>query len=479
MLLAVLTIFLACLGACIGSFLNVVIYRLPRGMSVSRPRRSFCPSCGRQIEWYDNIPVISWIGLGGRCRWCGLPISLQYPLIELAGVVVTMIVWHAARGYCADMPADACWPMIAGLLGLFYCLLALSAMDLENYYVDIRLTWLALLIGLVCHAISPAGVWPAGQYVGPAWGAFAVGCTAALALLHWLWPPLVPEELPIDTPTEQTDSNPSGQTLDSSEQVSGPSPQGTNHTAVHQTATRASHIGLVLLLAAITAGLVVSEVAASQATVRLVPAWLPIGGGLAVLFASILAGSWLPTEADQAIAEAVESERSFAVGQALTEGAVLVASVLAGAALMWLVQRPGTISDVWASVFTWAPWEGVQPVAGLATALTGWVIAGGACWVIRVLFTLALRKEALGFGDIHIIAGVGAVLGPHLAIAGFFLAAPVALMGTAVLMFRKSYRTLPFGPWLSLGFLLATLWGRQLVRYLSVGIEGIRQGFGW
>ena len=92
------------------------------------------------------------------------------------------------------------------------------------------------------------------------------------------------------------------------------------------------------------------------------------------------------------------------------------------------------------------------------------MIAGGVCWLVRVLFTMALRKEALGFGDIHIIAAAGAVMGPHLAIAGFFLAAPVALLGTLVLVFRKRYRTLPFGPWLSVGFLLALLWGGPLVR---------------
>jgi leader peptidase (prepilin peptidase)/N-methyltransferase len=84
-----------------------------------------------------------------------------------------------------------------------------------------------------------------------------------------------------------------------------------------------------------------------------------------------------------------------------------------------------------------------------------------------------LRKEALGFGDIHIIAAAGAVMGPHLAIAGFFLAAPVALLGTLVLVFRKRYRTLPFGPWLSVGFLLALLWSGPLMQQINSAMAAL------
>ncbi|MGA2036897.1 MAG: prepilin peptidase [Acidimicrobiales bacterium] len=71
------------LGLVIGSFLNVVIYRLPRRMSVVHPR-SFCPYCETPVRWFDNVPVVSWILLRGRCRQCHRPISLRYPLVELA-----------------------------------------------------------------------------------------------------------------------------------------------------------------------------------------------------------------------------------------------------------------------------------------------------------------------------------------------------------------------------------------------------------
>ena len=70
-------------GLMIGSFLNVVIYRLPRHKSIVRPG-SACPSCGKPIKWYDNIPILSWLILLGRCRSCGVSISPVYPLVELA-----------------------------------------------------------------------------------------------------------------------------------------------------------------------------------------------------------------------------------------------------------------------------------------------------------------------------------------------------------------------------------------------------------
>jgi leader peptidase (prepilin peptidase)/N-methyltransferase len=71
------------LGLLVGSFLNACIYRLPNDISLSHPKRSFCPQCGSMIAWYDNLPVLSWLALGGRCRSCRTPISWRYPLVEL------------------------------------------------------------------------------------------------------------------------------------------------------------------------------------------------------------------------------------------------------------------------------------------------------------------------------------------------------------------------------------------------------------
>ena len=92
-------------GLFIGSFLNVVVYRVPLGLSVSQPR-SFCPTCRHQLSWWENVPVASWVGLRGRCRNCHQSISIRYPLVEITtGILFALVTWgwdgHAlSAGYC-------------------------------------------------------------------------------------------------------------------------------------------------------------------------------------------------------------------------------------------------------------------------------------------------------------------------------------------------------------------------------------------
>ncbi len=126
------------LGSTVGSFLNVCILRLPANASVLRPR-SRCPQCATPIAWYDNIPVLSWLALGGRCRSCRQPISLQYPLIELA-VAAT---WAASAAYYGFS-----WQAVAGAV-FGTLLLGIAVTDARHYLIPDEYTWGGLGLGLV------------------------------------------------------------------------------------------------------------------------------------------------------------------------------------------------------------------------------------------------------------------------------------------------------------------------------------------
>ena len=89
------------LGALIGSFLNVVVWRVPQGMSIVHPP-SACPECGHRIAWHDNVPVVSWLLLRGRCRSCGARISVRYPLVEAGTAVAFALTAWGAYALLAD-----------------------------------------------------------------------------------------------------------------------------------------------------------------------------------------------------------------------------------------------------------------------------------------------------------------------------------------------------------------------------------------
>lgn len=135
------------LGLAVGSFLNVVIYRLPReDLSISHPKRSFCPSCEKAIRWYDNLPVVSWLLLRARCRDCGQHISFRYPLVELASGLLALYLYHR-------------FGLTLTFLAYFYfvmCLLAIALIDLELMVIPVSLMYPATIIGLIVATVEPS-----------------------------------------------------------------------------------------------------------------------------------------------------------------------------------------------------------------------------------------------------------------------------------------------------------------------------------
>ena len=125
-------------GAVVGSFLNVVIHRLPRGESLVHPR-SRCPGCGKQIASYDNVPIISWLVLRGRCRHCGEPISPRYPVVELLTALVFVAV-VLVRGFDDDLILEL--PFVAALI-------ALAGIDLDHKLLPNRIVYPMAAYGVI------------------------------------------------------------------------------------------------------------------------------------------------------------------------------------------------------------------------------------------------------------------------------------------------------------------------------------------
>ena len=137
---------LALLGLCVGSFLNVCIHRLPLKQSVVHPG-SRCPKCGYVLRWYDNMPVLSYAMLRARCRSCGAPISLQYPLVEVITAIVFVAHWYVF-GPTVMLPVRL----------VFGCaLIVLFMIDLEHQILPDVITLPGIVIGVVLSLFLPPG----------------------------------------------------------------------------------------------------------------------------------------------------------------------------------------------------------------------------------------------------------------------------------------------------------------------------------
>ncbi len=215
-----LAVWLFFVGGCVGSFLNVVVHRMPAGISISRTG-SRCPICFHGIRWFDNVPIVSWLVLRGRCRDCGSPISIRYPLVELTVAAIFLGLVLAARfARGANLPASVdvagdlwlvpyeAWSAYAYHLVLIVTLLAAALIHWDRCDVPLRLFVPAAVIGctapLIFHHLHPVGLAPTSS-VDAWWFSFAnasMGLTTGVffGLLTWpamrlnglrIWPTMV------------------------------------------------------------------------------------------------------------------------------------------------------------------------------------------------------------------------------------------------------------------------------------------------
>ncbi|HAU38005.1 MAG TPA: hypothetical protein DCX07_09860 [Phycisphaerales bacterium] len=377
------------LGACVGSFLNVVVWRLPRGESIVFPA-SHCPACGRAIRWYDNIPLVSWFVLRGRCRDCKVRISPRYVIVEaltavlVAGLYAGFYVLRVRRGTGEFLHT---WPMFAAHAALLCGLLACALVDIEKWIVPLEVCWFVSLVGVAAGAASP----PAKELlplVSPATGAMGLAAVVGLgvSLLLTRYGVLTPSFVDATDAPLSEDPEPARRIAGkkkSRRDKDQPAPPAVAITKAHGVNPRREVLREVLFLA---------------------PAF------------------------------------------ALAIGAYL------------LVTRVGWVADRW---HAWNSQAAAGPFArhfaALQAAVWGYLVGGLWIWGTRILGTLAFGKEAMGMGDVHILAAVGAVCGWVVPSIAFFVAPFFALLWAVVLVLRRNQRELPYGPWLAVATLVVVV----------------------
>jgi leader peptidase (prepilin peptidase)/N-methyltransferase len=399
---AVYIAFLFAFGSCIGSFLNVVVWRLPRGESLVTPP-SHCPKCNHPLAWYDNVPVLGWIMLAGRCRYCRGGISIRYPIIEgitgllFAGYYVLLFIARLGpRVYPMSSPlwwgfgsmttlADD-WPTYALYMMLLAGLLAISLIDAELFIIPIEIPWLMAGIALVVHTVWSGVSRPGAldvSYIGAALATGgAVGLLISLALrFTGVFALSFPDGEPmLEVERQEIEAEINLARREGRE----PDPD-------------------LKLPPRFTRRMVHAEIR-KEIMFLLPPIVLAIG-------CLILSWQWLAAE-------------NFFRRAAAT------------------------------------PWS-----SGLLGSILGLLAGGLIIWLIRIAGTLVLGKVAMGLGDVHLLAAIGAVLGAGPAIVTFFVAPFFGLIVALYALITGRHREIPYGPYLSLAAAVAMLFYCPIYAY--------------
>lgn len=409
-------IFLFCLGACIGSFLNVVVWRLPRGESLVSPP-SHCPKCGKDLKWYDNIPIFGWIKLGGKCRFCREPISIRYPVVELITALIFVfyyvMYYMVGVGPCAPIPklffsdagdATIYMPPEAPifLLHLFVlsCLLAASLIDAELYEIPLSITYLMAAVAIVAHAIfdnphesgSLNLVRPDGT--PSSYAALAAGGTIGLVIsLLLTWRKILTRSFP----------------------------QGEPLLDVEREAVEEENAEL-------------KRKGAKAEELMPIP----------------------PPYTRRQVAAEMRREMAF-----------LLPPMMLGVAWWLATTRVPAIATMWESALR-PHW-----VTGLLGALFGALVGGMVVWITRILGTLGFGRVAMGLGDVDLMFAVGAAVGAGAATVAFFIAPFFGIILALYMILFGKRRELPYGPYLALASAAVMLCYCPIQAWLSPGISGL------
>lgn len=360
-------IFVFVLGACVGSFLNVVNFRLPRNMRLLVPP-SNCPSCNHRLRFFrENLPIIGWLAIRGKCKYCKSRVSLEYPLIEL----ITAMLFLATYAMCYWIPVSTpflgeifgswwhvnglfkTFPMFLAVVTMIAGLLSMTVIDSRTYIIPIQIPLCMTLIAFLANLVqpmfmlrhTPSEVWP-------------------YPLIDWSW------------------------------------------------------------------------------------AGVAFGGFVGVLITCFLLRLGVLKYSFADYDDFVEEGETLGLyphaRREVCKEFLSLLPIILGALIGFLCFYEKGI-----------PALGVQAIAG---SMLGYLVGGGLVWCIRIVGTLGFGKEAMGLGDVHLLAGVGAVIGWWDPILIFFIAPFSGLLwaasSTVLEKMGRKQSEIPYGPHLAVATLI-------------------------
>ncbi|MBL4809756.1 MAG: prepilin peptidase [Phycisphaerales bacterium] len=451
--------FIMAFGASIGSLVNVLVYRLPLGLDVVSPT-SRCPKCNTKLTWRENIPIFGWLILAGKCRFCKCKISAEYPIVETFVAIIFGLIY--ALWYMVE-PGDTLlglpigdiapewaangilltWPTLVILFVLMGSLVAMTIIDARTFTIPLVLTWVPALVALFFH--TGHAIWfqtskgPLTPVIDGYWN-FAGSYSRWFTAPGYIW----------TIPT--------------------PSFNGWRF------------IGIIL---GASLGLIIANLLLKYKI--LTRSFADYDQWLEKHNKSLAASM---EETDQAPDQAPDHSAAhewimypYARREMIRELAFLAPVALLAFFGGWLsVTLVTTIAGDW----TFNPTTGtmVPPTQAplwlvvMTGVLAGYLIGGGVVWAVRILGSLLFNKEAMGLGDVHMMAAVGACMGWIDSTLAFFIAAFVALTiaGVGALAKGKISRAMPYGPSLAIATVMV-LFGKPIIEWGLGKIMGMDHPF--
>jgi len=381
-------IFAFVLGSCVGSFLNVLVYRLPRNIRLLTPP-SCCPSCGHQLRFFrENLPIIGWLVIRGKCRYCKAPVSKEYLIVELITAILflgcyILCYWVSpSTPFLGEIFGD--WwhtngiykslPMFLALLTMVAGLLAMTLIDSRTFTIPIQIPIFMTIVAFVAAIVqsqmimryTPDQLWP-------------------YPLIDWTW-------------------------------------------------ASAAFGGMI--------GVVFSTVL------------LKLG-----VFKYSFADYEKYLQEDEILCEYPHARRE------MFKELIFLLPIAICFIVGWVIGYE----------------TGMPPllVQGLAGSMLGYIVGGGLVWAIRIFGTLGFGREAMGLGDVHLLAGIGAVVGWWDPVLIFFIAPFSGLLYAACAAILekigKKQKEIPYGPHLAVATLLVVFLRPGINWVWSVAMPGVSQ----